>query len=345
MEEYISSFLISLAAGLVTPWFQKQPDKTVEESLDRYFLDALWDWTTAKDGRKTHYPIESYQDLLKYLGEDGTLREPELEELIILWQNKLMDDPATAAFLTNFKLDKLNGKVDTANVKLDYIDANVLLVGCQLQTVGSELENMDGKIDNIAGLYRNIDGKISSVGTKLDGASEKMATIIKEINKVPLASNPNTTELSHREKKDLETLTNLMKAFSFDLIFEFCRDYPDYVRVDVVNCYDAWNDFIERPTFKIFNSDLSKVIMDFYTSWKEVIDFGELYFSPSGIPDRYTFHGLRGDMFINDDVERAYREMTAMRIHLYPRLKAMADYILDNYDLDLDALAMQFFRR
>lgn len=142
----------------------------------------------------------------------------------------------------------------------------------------------------------------------------------------------------------MSTLTVLMKAFDFDLLDNFCREYPYRVHIDVVNSCEAWSFIINRSAFHIFDENLRAVVMNFYTSWTEIIDFGWRYYSPNGHPDYYTFHGLKGDAFSNNELESVYNKMTEMRQHLYPKLKTMADYIQDNYPLDLDALALTFFK-
>lgn len=179
MNEYLTSFLISLGAGLITPLFRQKSDKTIEKSLENYFHEALWDWTADNDDRKTKYSLDNYRDLLNYLDEGGKSLDPDIEELIVRWQNKLMADSVTSAFLTNFKLDKTNSK---------------------LSAVDDRLATVDGKIDNL--------------DTKIDRVHTKIETILSDESKVVNIIDEETSKKAFRKKKDLEHLQNLMEAFS-----------------------------------------------------------------------------------------------------------------------------------
>lgn len=295
MEEIFVNFLVSLGAGIVTPIFQISSNKDVENKLTDYFSEALWDWVKVDNSRSSRYPISDYQSFLQEYVKDGVSESEEVEELLLLWQKRLLNDPACAAFLTNFKVDR-------------------------------------------------VDTKFTSVGKNVLSIKDKIDLLHQKFDKINLGTQPDSTKLNFRDKKDLETLKELMEAFSFDFLHDFCIGDPKFINVQVVACYEVWSAYIHRPTFKIYNEELCTVIMDFYGDWKALIDFGVGYYSSNGQVDRYTFSGLEHDIFTDEEHEKIFYKIVGMRRRLHPKLKAMADYIQSHYEIDLNALALKFFR-
>lgn len=148
-----------------------------------------------------------------------------------------------------------------------------------------------------------------------------------------------------QQKKDIDTLTELMEAFSFHLLDDFCTTYPTYIDMDVVGCYDCWTAKMNASIFKIYDDGLRKAIENFYSVWKEAIVLGENWYSPTYGTNRFKFYGLQGDLFISPEAEKAFGKLVRLRLDLHPLLKNLADYIQDNYEIDLDACAMKYFNK
>lgn len=147
-----------------------------------------------------------------------------------------------------------------------------------------------------------------------------------------------------KRNQDLKTLTRLMEAFSFPLLDKYCLDDPTYIDTLVVACYDAWTYTMIQSTFRIHDEELRKTIESFYTAWKEVIKFGEKWYSPAGDgTDRYKFFGFSDFYYDNPEARKAFSTIVMLHQKLYPLLKQMADYIMDNFEIDLDALALKEF--
>lgn len=150
------------------------------------------------------------------------------------------------------------------------------------------------------------------------------------------------TFMTFQQKKDIDTLTELMEAFSFHLLDDFCKTDPTYIDMDVVGCYDCWTAKMNASTFKIYDDGLRRAIENFYSVWKEAIVLGENWYSPAYGTGRFKFYGLQGDRFISPEAEKTFGKFFRLRLDLQPLLKKLADYIQDNYEIDLDACAMKY---
>ena len=308
MNEYLISFFISLGAGLVTPLFQQNTDKSIEKKLDSYFHDALWDWTSANVDRGTHYKIKDYRDLFKYVSKEGQPQDPEIEELIVLWQNKLMADSKMSAFLTNLKLDLANKKLDRVNTLLT---------------------SANGKVDDIDTKMDIIRGKIESLTT----GESNVGIDVEEISRV-----------TFQKEKDLEHLQTLMEAFSYDLLANFCQESPNYIDCNVVYCYDVWEIALSSPLYRFYDKELDNVVRKFFNSWSEVIKLGQMHYYSNDDCDKFKYGGLIGNSFRSSEDEKIFNLLFKMRQTLNPHLIEMITYIRDNYELDIEALVMKFFQ-
>lgn len=168
---------------------------------------------------------------------------------------------------------------------------------------------------------------------------------VKQIKEALSQNVPSPQPITFKKKKDIETLTSLMEAFSFHRLDEFCLDYPTYIHQIVVGCYDVWTAIMSASTFHIYDEGLRNAIQSFYSVWSEITELGVMWYSPDYGTDRYKFYGLHGDLFQSKEAEKVYGKLVSLRLKLHPLLRDMATYIQSNYEIDLDACALKAFRK
>lgn len=185
----------------------------------------------------------------------------------------------------------------------------------------------------------------------LNGIDENQACIKKAVEAIDRKTDlliANYKENSHpytfQQKKDQDTLKALMEAFSFNLLDEFCHSDPSMIRIQVVGCYDAWTDIISRSAHHIYDPDLNRIITEFYAIWTYIIDTGvKFYFTAEGTP-YFKFGNYHHDFGSTKEQDTAYQRLINLRLQMIPKLKEMADYIHQNYEIDLDECALKAFK-
>lgn len=298
------NFAISLSATLADKGLDKLFSKNLNAKFQSSYKRALKKWQIQQSVDLKDWRINDYWDLLTHLDPTGKDIPNEIQALVKIWVEESLQDEECAAIINNQKQDII-------------------------------LEKLDIHTDTLHEVSEKIEEKLNEINTSLTQMSEQAFSSV----------DLETARKTFQQQKDLETLTLLMQTFSFDLLEDYIRSSHETISIWVSICYDAWHFIIESAKFKIYDTDLLKVIQTFYQKWKEVVELEWKWYSPSDHdPNRYAFFGLQHDIFKNDEAENIFFRLRDLHLDMLPMLNDMASYIQDNYTIDLDKAAMQYFK-
>ena len=138
-------------------------------------------------------------------------------------------------------------------------------------------------------------------------------------------------------------LKRLLEAFSFNLMDGYFERMPNRFNMNILTSFDMWQDGICQTTFKIKDTSLSALTLDFFNQWKKVVDLGDSQYEISSNGLDYYFAGLKMDAFLDSAKEKAFWEIHKEMFELQKKYKQWAEYIKSNYsEIDLEETSAVF---
>lgn len=159
----------------------------------------------------------------------------------------------------------------------------------------------------------------------------------------PQVQDPNELKYTDfRKENDEKWLTTLFSNFSIYRIENYLDRSPEQVEDIVFECHDIWNKIINSLAFKIYHPELRELIMDFYSTWVDIVKMGLSYYGPSNVPNYFKFWGYEADEFKTPEHAKVFSGICDKMDEMKQKLIKLVDYIKDNYEIDLDALSQKF---
>lgn len=138
-------------------------------------------------------------------------------------------------------------------------------------------------------------------------------------------------------------LKRLLEAFSFNLMDGYLERMPNRFNMNILTSFDMWQAGICQTTFKMKDTTLSVLTLDFFNQWKKIVDFGDSQYEISSNGLDYYFAGLKMDVFIDSAKEKAFWEIHEEMLELQKKYKQWAEYIKSNYpEIDLEETSAVF---
>ena len=138
-------------------------------------------------------------------------------------------------------------------------------------------------------------------------------------------------------------LKRLLEAFSFSLMDGYFERMPNRFNMNILTSFDMWQAGICQTTFKIKDTSLSALTLDFFNQWKKVVDLGYSQYEISSNGLDYYFAGLKMDAFLDSAKEKAFWEIHKEILELQKKYKQWAEYIKSNYpEIDLEETSAVF---
>jgi hypothetical protein len=94
--------------------------------------------------------------------------------------------------------------------------------------------------------------------------------------------------------------------------------------------------------FRLYQPELKELVLDFYTTWHEIVKKGLSYYGPSKVPNYFTFYGYAADMFKTREHEKAFSEICKQMDDMKQKLSKLVEYVKDHYEIDFDTLSRKF---
>lgn len=145
-----------------------------------------------------------------------------------------------------------------------------------------------------------------------------------------------------RRDNDVKWLTTLFSNFSIYRMEQYLDSSPEQVEDIVFESHDIWNKIINSMAFKLYQSELRGLVMDFYSIWEEIVKLGLSYYGPSNVPNYFKFWGYTADEFKTPEHAKVFSSICDKMDEMKQKLIKLVDYIKDNYEIDLDALSHKF---
>lgn len=145
------------------------------------------------------------------------------------------------------------------------------------------------------------------------------------------------------EYKGERWLYELLKYFSFFLMDDYFDRMPCRFDMRVITMFDSWNGIISSSVYHINDARLRQKIDSFYLGWKEISEFGAMYFSDSNNGTDYVFYGAEFDMFKDREHEEVFEKIKDLVITLYPKYKEFVGYLDTNFpQIDREKVSVDF---
>ena len=145
-----------------------------------------------------------------------------------------------------------------------------------------------------------------------------------------------------RKAQDMKWLDRLVGSFSFGLMHEYLTNDPTWVDEKVFISSDLWDSIIAQPTFRIYDSELSRIILTFHDLWHKVCMIGLSYYCSEPGTHKVKFYGLQHDEFTSSEADKAFHDIVKIQLDMQPLLKEMAMYIQDHYEIDVEETSLEF---
>lgn len=147
----------------------------------------------------------------------------------------------------------------------------------------------------------------------------------------------------YRRDNDVKWLNILLGNFSFRLMQGYIENGPSVEPSKLCESYDAWNYYINQVTFVIFDKQLESKIMKLYKLWSSIKNVGVKYYVPIGSDmTRFRFSGLQADVFVSPKAESDFMTMSKSMTQMLEPLKELAQYVMLNYEMDIESLSRSY---
>ncbi len=159
----------------------------------------------------------------------------------------------------------------------------------------------------------------------------------------PKVEDPNELKYTDfRRDNDIKWLTTLFSNFSIYRVEKYLDNSPEQVEDIIFESHDIWNKIINSMAFRLYQPELKELVLDFYTTWHEIVKKGLSYYGPSKVPNYFTFYGYAADMFKTREHEKAFSEICKQMDDMKQKLSKLVEYVKDHYEIDFDTLSRKF---
>lgn len=186
---------------------------------------------------------------------------------------------------------------------------------------------------------KQYEGKLKDLADEIYGHKPQAPALAKTIPDVQEEKQGGIPQ----EYKGERWLYELLKYFSFFLMDNYFERMPCRFDMRVITMFDSWNGIISSSVYHINDDQLRQKIDVFYTGWKEICEFGAIYFSDSSNGTDYVFYGAEFDMFKDRAHEEAFEKIKNLVITLYPKYKDFVSYLDTNFpQIDREKVSVDF---
>lgn len=183
------------------------------------------------------------------------------------------------------------------------------------------------------------EGKLKDLADEIYGRKPQAPALAENVIDKP---NENQVVIPS-EYKGERWLYELLKYFSFFLMDDYFDRMPCRFDIRVITMFDSWNGIISSSVYHINDAQLRQKIDNFYFGWKEICEFGAMYFSDSNNGTDYVFYGAEFDMFKDREHEEAFEKIKDLVIALYSVYKDFVGYLDTNYpQIDREKVSVDF---
>lgn len=150
---------------------------------------------------------------------------------------------------------------------------------------------------------------------------------------------------SFKRKNDEKWLNDLFGYFSYNLMRDFINNGPEFLDSRIPFSYDAWCEILFSYTFILYDEKLKSLVFKFYELWNQIMfDNWKYYEIDFNYPHRYHFYGYihDSDTFQTKEEEQKFRETERINKNIEPALRELANYIKNNYEVNLEYLSKTF---
>lgn len=159
----------------------------------------------------------------------------------------------------------------------------------------------------------------------------------------PKVDDPNELKYTDfRRDNDIKWLTTLFSNFSIYRVEKYLDNSPEQVEDIIFESHDIWNKIINSMTFRLYQPELKELVLDFYSTWHEIVKKGLNYYGPSKVPNYFTFYGYAADMFKTSEHEKVFFEICKKMDDMKQTLSKLVEYVKDHYEIDFDTLSRNF---
>lgn len=163
------------------------------------------------------------------------------------------------------------------------------------------------------------------------------------VYKMPEIEDPNELKYTDfRRDNDVKWLTTLFSNFSIYRMEKYLGNSPEQVEDIIFESHDIWNKIITSMAFRLYQPELKGLVLDFYTTWHEIVQKGLNYYGPSKVPNYFTFYGYAADMFKTSEHEKTFFEIYKQMDDMKQKLLKLIEYVKEHYEIDLDTLSRKF---
>ena len=186
---------------------------------------------------------------------------------------------------------------------------------------------------------KQYEGKLKDLTEEIYGRRPQAPALAKTLTDVQ----EEKQERIPQEYKGERWLYELLKYFSFFLMDDFFERMPCRFDMRVITMYDSWNGIISSSVYHINDDQLRQKIDNFYMGWKEICEFGAMYFSDSCNGTDYVFYGAEFDMFKDRAQEEAFGKIKDLVIALFPVYKDFVSFLDTNFpQIDREKVSVDF---
>lgn len=159
----------------------------------------------------------------------------------------------------------------------------------------------------------------------------------------PQVENPDELKYTDfRHDNDVKWLTTLFSNFSIYRVEKYLDNSPEQVEDIIFESHDIWNKIISSMAFRLYQPELKELVLDFYSTWHEIVKKGLNYYGPSKVPNYFTFYGYAADMFKTLEHEKVFFEICKQMDEMKQKLSILVEYVKNNYEIDFDTLSRKF---
>ena len=145
-----------------------------------------------------------------------------------------------------------------------------------------------------------------------------------------------------RRDNDIKWLTTLFSNFSIYRVEKYLDNSPEQVEDIIFESHDIWNKIINSMAFRLYQPELKELVLDFYSTWDEIVKKGLSYYGPSKVANYFSFYGYTADVFKTPEHEKIFFGICQQMDSMKQKLCKLVEYVKDNYEIDLDKLSRQF---
>lgn len=158
----------------------------------------------------------------------------------------------------------------------------------------------------------------------------------------PIKNDEELKYTDFRRDNDVKWITTLFSNISIYAIERYLDRSPENVEDIFFESHDKWNQILNSIAFRIYQVELKELILDFYSTWDEIVKLGLNYYGPSNHPNFYKFYGYAADVFKTQDHEKTFFAICEKMSEMKDKLSKLVNYIMDNFEIDIESLSRKY---